>query len=180
MNSTFKQQYHETIVPALMKERGYKNVHEVPKLEKIVINSGFDASIDKSGIEETVSEVSKIAGQKAVITRARKSISNFKLREGMPVGVKVTLRGARMFDFLYKMLAVALPGIRDFRGIPTKLDGSGNYTLGITDHTIFPEASADHKRQIGMDITLVTTASSDEEGSELMRHLGMPFRKRGS
>jgi len=179
MKPFLKEQYEQTVVPELMKKFGYTNVHQVPRIEKVVINHGFDATIDKAQIEEAVKEVSNIACQKAIITKARVSISNFKLREGEPIGVKVTLRGASMYDFLLRMIAIALPGIRDFRGINNKLDGNGNYTLGITDHTIFAESHGDHsRRSIGMDITIVTSASSDDEGRELLSLMGMPFRKR--
>ncbi|MBN2068753.1 MAG: 50S ribosomal protein L5 [Opitutales bacterium] len=180
MTPVLKTFYQEQVLPELKKSQGYKNVHQVPCIEKIVINSGFDASIDRGGVEETTREISRIAGQQAVVTKARKSISNFKLREGMPVGVKVTLRGANMYDFLYRLLAVALPGIRDFRGINDKLDGQGNYTLGISDHTIFAEASQEHKRTIGMDICIVTSANTDAEGLELLKLMGLPFRKKNS
>lgn len=174
-----KEFYKNTVVPELTKSRGYSNVHEVPSVVKVVINSGVDASIEKSALQDVVNDIALIAAQKPVQTLARKSISNFKLREGMPVGVKVTLRGQRMYDFLYRLIAVALPTIRDFRGIPSRLDGNGNYTLGITDHTIFPEVSIDGGRRgtLGMDITIVTTAKTDEEGRELLSLLGMPFRK---
>lgn len=180
MTPVLKTQYQEQVLPKLKEALGLKNVHQVPYIEKIVINSGFDASIDRGGVEETAREISRIAGQKAVVTKARKSISNFKLREGMPVGVKVTLRGANMYEFMYRLLAVALPGIRDFRGVNDKFDGQGNYTLGVVDHTIFAEASQDHKRTIGMDISFVTTATSDEDGRQLMTLMGMPFRKKNS
>jgi large subunit ribosomal protein L5 len=175
---TLKKYYAEEVVPALKKSRGYKNVHEVPAIEKVVINSGINAALDKVAVQDTLRDIGLIAGQKPVITKARTSISNFKLREGMPVGVKVTLRGNQMYEFLYRLLAVALPSIRDFRGVPTKLDGRGNYNLGIGDHTIFPEISIENvKRTVGMDITIVTTAKNDAEGAELLRLMGMPFRK---
>lgn len=171
--------YRDTVVPALRESRGYKNIHEVPKVEKVVINSGIGVATDKSAYDDTVRDLGLISGQKAVLTKARKSISNFKLREGVPIGAKVTLRGDRMYDFLFRFLSVALPGIRDFRGVPTKLDGQGNYTIGISDDTIFPEISVDgHKHQTGMDITIVTTATTDDDGRELLQLLGMPFRKR--
>jgi large subunit ribosomal protein L5 len=173
------QYYVDSVVPELMKSRGYSNIHEVPGIEKVVINSGFDATVEKGQIKDIHREISSIAGQQAVITKARKSISNFKLREGMPVGVMVTLRGRQMYEFLYRMLSVALPGIRDFRGVKNRLDGNGNYTLGISDHTIFPEAHGDSgKLAIGMDICISTTAKTDEEGHELLTLLGVPFRKR--
>jgi large subunit ribosomal protein L5 len=173
-----KEKYNQSIVPELMKEHGYRNVHQVPKVVKIVINHGFDADVDKGGVEEAVKTFARISGQQPVITRAKKSISNFKLREDMPIGVKVTLRGGRMYDFLYRLVAIALPGIRDFRGVPTKLDGKGNYTLGINDHSIFPEITGEHKTTYGMDITLVTSAATDEEGTALLKKFGMPFRKK--
>lgn len=173
-----KKYYAEEVVPALKKSRGYINVHQVPAVEKVVINSGVSASLDKAAVTDTARDITLISGQKPIITKARKSISNFKLREGMPVGVKVTLRGNQMYEFLYRMLSVALPSIRDFRGMPNRLDGRGNYNIGIADHTIFPEISIENvKRTIGMDITIVTTAETDEEGAELLKLLGMPFRK---
>ena len=173
------QYYTESVVPELKKNRGYRNIHEVPRLQKIVINSGFNATTEKGQIEEIVRDLSNIAGQKAVVTKARKSISNFKLREGVPIGVMVTLRGRQMFEFLYRMIAVALPGIRDFRGVKDRLDGTGNYTLGISDHTIFPEIHGDSaKHSIGMDICITTSAKTDDEGRELLALLGIPFRKR--
>lgn len=173
-----QQFYNETVVPALKENLGYTNIHQVPCIEKIVINTGFGAEVEKGQIQEITKEISNIAGQKAVITKARTSISNFKLREGMPVGVMVTLRGRQMWEFLYRMISVALPGIRDFRGVKDRLDGNGNYTLGVTDHSIFPEAHGDHnKYTLGMDICITTTAKTDKEGKELLRLLGIPFRK---
>ena len=173
-----KTTYNEEIVPALMKSRGYKNVMQVPKIDKIVLNSGVGASSDKNVINDIAKDIGLITGQKPIITKARLSISNFKLREGMSVGVKVTLRGNSMWEFLYRLISVSLPLIRDFRGIGKKMDGRGNYTLGITDHTIFPEINVDtHKHLVGMDVSIVTTASNDEEGLELLTLLGMPFRK---
>lgn len=164
-----------------MKSRGYKNTLQVPKIEKIVLNSGVGSNNDKNVLDDIVKDFSLITGQKPVITKARKSISNFKLREGMPIGVKVTLRGNHMWDFLFKLITVSLPLIRDFRGIGSKLDGGGNYTLGITDHTIFPEINVDtHKHTVGMDVSIVTSASTNEEGLELLTLLGMPFRKRAA
>lgn len=182
MNEPFlKKHYKEVVLPELQKALGYKNVHEVPAIEKIVLNSGINASRDKNWINDLAKEMGLIAGQKPVITRARKSISNFKVRQGMPLGAKVTLRGDRMYDFLYRMLVVALPAIRDFRGIPTKLDGRGNYNLGIEDHTVFPEINVDSNRPaIGMDVTIVTSAATDKEGRELLKLLGLPFRKPSS
>jgi large subunit ribosomal protein L5 len=173
-----KTYYRDTIVPALIKDRGYKNRHQVPAIEKVVINSGMNASIDKAGITDTVQDITNIAGQRPILTKARKSISNFKLRQGMPIGAKVTLRGAAMYDFLHRLIAIALPAIRDFRGVSNKLDGNGNYTIGIGDHTIFPEISVDNvKRVMGMDITIVTTTNDDDVARELLKHFGMPFRR---
>ena len=173
-----KTSYNETIVPELIKKLGYKNRMQVPKVEKIVLNSGVSATKDKSVMNEVVKDLGLITGQKAVVTRARKSVSNFKLREGMPVGAKVTLRGNQMWEFLYRLITVSLPIIRDFRGVGKKMDGRGNYTLGISDHTIFPEISVEgHKNTTGMDICIVTTAQTDAEGLELLTLLGMPFRK---
>lgn len=176
-----KKHYQDVIIAEMKKLHGYENVHVVPCLEKIVINSGFDANIDKKEIASTQKDISAITGQHSVITIARKSVSNFKLREGMPVGTMVTLRGAAMYEFLYRLIAVALPGIRDFRGVQEKLDGSGNYNLGIADHTIFAEINTDgSKRTIGMDISFVTSAKTDAEGRDLLRLFGMPFRKKQS
>ncbi|BET69292.1 50S ribosomal protein L5 [Opitutales bacterium ASA1] len=173
-----RKHYQEVVVPELQKLHGYKNIHQVPRLEKIVINSGVDASADKNVMAELVKDIAAISGQKPVVTKARKSVANFKLREGMPIGVKVTLRGTSMYEFLYRLVAVALPTIRDFRGIPTKFDGRGNYNLGITDVTIFPEISVEtHKAHPGLDIAFVTTAQTDDEGRDLLKLFGMPFRR---
>ncbi len=173
-----KQQYLEKVLEELKQECGYKNVHEVPFLEKVVINSGISANEDKSRLEDVFSLIQTITGQKPVYTLSRKSISNFKLREGAKIGVKVTLRGDQMYHFLYKLINITLPLIRDFRGVSKKMDGKGNYTFGIQDHTIFPEASSSDsgKKSIGMDITIVTSADSDDEGRSLLFKLGMPFR----
>jgi large subunit ribosomal protein L5 len=181
MKPFLKAQYEEIAIPELKKKFGYTNVHEVPRVVKVVINHGFDASVEKAQIDEAVKEITNIACQKAVVTLSKKSISNFKLRENQPIGVKVTLRGNAMYEFLVRLIAIALPGIRDFRGVSGKLDGHGNYTLGITDHTIFAESHGDHsKKAIGMDITIVTSAKTDDEGRELLSLLGMPYRKRSS
>ena len=178
-NIPFLQQaYQEQIAPALMKSRGYTNKHEIPKLVKITLNTGIDADADKTQIADIQRDLSAIAGQKAVLSKSKKAISNFKLRQGQIVGAYVTLRGEAMWNFLYRLLAVALPTIRDFRGVPTRLDGQGNYTLGINDFTIFPEISVENvKRTLGFDITIVTTANTDDEGRELLKLLGMPFRR---
>ena len=171
-----KKAYKENIVPELMKSQGYKNLHQVPGIERVVINTGIGAE-DKGVVQEVADQLSAIAGQRAVVTKARVSVSNFKLRAGMPIGAKVDLRGNSMWDFIYRLINIALPAIRDFRGVPSKMDGRGNYTLGITDITIFPEINVDgQKRTTGLDITFVTTANTDEEGKELLRLLGMPFR----
>ncbi len=175
-----KQFYKDKIVPDLMKTQGYKNLHQVPTLDRVVVNTGFGVQ-DRGVVQEIADQVSNIAGQKAVITKARISVSNFKLRAGMPIGAKVDLRGNAMWDFVYRLINIALPAIRDFRGVPGKLDGRGNYTLGISDITIFPEINVDQqKRTTGLDITFVTTAGTDKEGTELLKLLGMPFRKSGS
>jgi large subunit ribosomal protein L5 len=150
----------------------------VPKLVKISINTGIDAEADKNQIADIQRDIAAIAGQKPVLAKSRKAIANFKLKQGQVVGCHVTLRGNSMWEFLHRLIAVALPTIRDFRGIPTKLDGQGNYNLGITDHSIFPEITIENvKKHIGIDITIVTTASSDDEGRELLKLLGMPFRR---
>ena len=173
-----KKIYAEKVVPELKKSLGVDNPHLVPNLEKIVISSGIRSEAPKDWVAEVVKEITKITGQQPVVTKARKSIANFKLREGQPNGVKVTLRGARMWEFLYKFIAVVLPSIRDFRGVSSKLDGAGNYNYGVSDHTIFPEVTVDpNRKNIGMDITIVTTAQDDNGGRELLKLLGMPFRK---
>ena len=174
-----KKVYQDKVVPALMKELGYKNVHQVPKIEKIVLNSSFGAEMDKNGINDLRNDIANLSGQAPVIVKAKISVSNFKLRQGMPVGVKVTLRGNQMWEFLYRMIAISLPNIRDFRGVRSKLDGNGNYSLGITDHSIFPEINVERQRvNVGLHVCITTTANSDEEGSKLLQLLGMPFRKR--
>jgi large subunit ribosomal protein L5 len=176
--SILQKHYNEKVVPALMEKFGYKNPHEVPAIKKIVINSGFSATADKNHVQYVNDEIAKISGQRPVTTKAKLSISNFKLREGQPIGCKVTLRGAAMYDFLIRLINIALPCIRDFRGVPTRFDGQGNYTLGLNDHTIFPEVSAEGTNAtIGMDVCINTSALSDEEGRELLKLFGMPFRK---
>ncbi|EDY82269.1 ribosomal L5P family C-terminal domain protein [Verrucomicrobiia bacterium DG1235] len=173
-----KKFYDDVVAPGLKKSLGYKNDMQIPVIEKVVLNIGVNAAADKSVLEEAVKNMSAIAGQAAVRTYARKSIANFKLREDMPIGCKVTLRGARMWDFLYRLLAVGLPSIRDFRGVHSRFDGNGNYSLGITDITIFPEISTDAiKYQSGLEFTIVTSAATNKEGKELLSLLGMPFRK---
>jgi large subunit ribosomal protein L5 len=173
-----KKTYFEQVVPALMASRGYKNKHQVPKLEKIVLNTGIGADADKNVIADTAKDIALIAGQKPILNKSRKAIANFKLKQGQVVGCSVTLRGDSMWHFLMRLLAVALPTIRDFRGVPNKLDGQGNYNIGITDFTIFPEISVESaKRHMGLDITLVTSAQTDDEARELLKLLGMPFRR---
>jgi large subunit ribosomal protein L5 len=178
---TLKKQYKEVIVPALMKEFGYKSIMQVPRLEKIVINQGIGRAATgddkKKIVEVTQQELSTIAGQKAVITHSKKDISNFKLRKGMPIGVKVTLRGARMYEFCERLIAVALPRIRDFKGINDKFDGRGNYTLGIEEQIIFPEIDIDKVSKImGMEISFICSSDSDKESYSLLRHFGLPFK----
>ncbi|MBI5382354.1 MAG: 50S ribosomal protein L5 [Opitutae bacterium] len=173
-----KKHYAEVVVPELVKLRGYKNKHQVPKLVKVVLNTGIDSEADKNVIADTQRDMNLIAGQKTVLAKSRKAIANFKLRQGQVVGCHVTLRGDSMWEFLYRLIAVSLPTIRDFRGVSSKLDGQGNYNLGITDHTIFPEISLEGvKKHIGVDITIVTTAENDDEGRDLLRLFGMPFRR---
>jgi large subunit ribosomal protein L5 len=175
---TLKKLYAEQVVPELTKTRGYKNKHQVPKLVKININTGIDADADKNQIADIQRDIAAIAGQKPILNRSRKAIANFKLKPNQIVGCSVTLRGVAMWEFLYRLLAVALPTIRDFRGVGSKLDGQGNYNLGITDHSIFPEISTESvKKHIGLDVTIVTTAETDDEGRELLKLLGMPFRR---
>jgi large subunit ribosomal protein L5 len=175
---TLKKLYSEQAAPALIKSRGYRNPHQVPRLVKIVLNTGIDAEADKNQIADIQKELALIAGQKPVLARARKAISNFKLKEGQIVGCHVTLRSNAMWEFFYRLVAIALPSIRDFRGVSPRLDGQGNYNLGITDITIFPEITVESvKKAIGLDITIVTSANTDDEGRELLRLLGMPFRR---
>lgn len=171
--------YKEKIVPQLKESRGYSNVMQVPKLQKVVINTGISRAKDREVFTEATQLLTDITGQKPVTTKARKSISNFKLREGDPVGVKVTLRGQKMYDFVERLINVALPRVRDFRGTSVKaFDGAGNYTLGVTEQTIFTEVNVDRlKHTIGMDITFVTSAQSDDECRELLALMGMPFAK---
>jgi large subunit ribosomal protein L5 len=175
---TLKKRYKEEIVPALMKEFSYKTVMQVPKLEKIVLNQGVGAAIaDKKIIDIATEEMTMITGQKAVQTISKKDISNFKLRKKMPIGVRVTLRRDRMYEFLDRLISVALPRIRDFRGIESKMDGNGNYTLGVPEQIIFPEINIDKVNKInGMNITFVTSANTDEEGFALLKEIGLPFK----
>ncbi len=178
---TYKTKYRNEIVPALMKEFGYTSIMQAPNIEKIVINQGVGrhSVVDKKIIDTSIAELSAITGQKAVATTSRKDISNFKLRKGVPVGVRVTLRKDRMYEFLERLIAVSLPRIRDFKGISGKLDGRGNYSLGISEQIIFPEIDIDKvTKMLGMEITFVTSAKTDEEAYALLREYGIPFKKR--
>ena len=175
-----QQKYKDEIVPSLMNKFNYGSVMQVPKVEKIVINMGVgDAVQNTKALDSAVEELSLISGQKPLITRAKKSIAGFRLREGMPIGAKVTLRGERMYEFLQKLISVSLPRVRDFRGISKKaFDGRGNYTLGVKEQLIFPEINYDKVNKVrGMDIVIVTTSNTDEEARELLAGLGMPFQK---
>ena len=176
--ASLKQYYKETIVPALTKQFGYTTVMQVPRLEKIVINEGLGMAVaDKKIIETAIAELTAITGQKAVQTLSKKDIAQFKVRKQMPIGVRVTLRHQMMYEFLERLIRVALPRIRDFNGIESKLDGRGNYTLGITEQIIFPEINIDSiQRILGMNITFVTSARTDEEGYALLKECGLPFK----
>lgn len=179
MATKLKTQYQETIVPKLMEQFKYTNVHQVPKVIKVTVNRGLgEAAQNAKALESSLSEIATITGQKPVVTRAKKAIAGFKLRKGMPVGIMVTLRSDRMYEFLDRLINLSLPRIRDFRGIsPKSFDGRGNYTLGIREQLIFPEVDYDSIDQIrGMDISIITTANTDEEGRALLKELGMPFR----
>jgi large subunit ribosomal protein L5 len=177
--ASLKNEYQERIVPLLMKEFGYKSIMQVPRLEKIVLNQGLGiATADKKVIDTAIAEMTAITGQKAVETLSKKDISNFKLRKKMPIGVRVTLRDKKMYEFLERLIRIALPRIRDFKGIEGKLDGRGNYTLGIQEQIIFPEINIDAiSKLLGMNITFVTTAQTDEEGFALLKEFGLPFKK---
>ncbi len=177
MKARLYQKYVNEVRPALVEKQKYQNVHQVPRLEKIVVNMGVSASSEKGAIEDAAKDLSTITGRKPVISKSRKSIANFKLREGQAIGCRVTLRREVMYEFLDRLVAAALPGIRDFRGISTRsFDGRGNYSLGIADQTIFPEIELDKiKRQQGMDITIVTSARTDAEALALLKLMGMPF-----
>jgi large subunit ribosomal protein L5 len=180
MMNQLKKKYQDEVIPSLMKKFNYKSVMQVPAIDKIVINMGVgDAVQNSKALDNAVEELALISGQKPVITRAKKSIAGFRLREGMPIGAKVTLRGERMYDFLQKLIAVSLPRVRDFRGISKKaFDGRGNYTLGIKEQLIFPEINYDKVNKVrGMDIVIVTSSNTDEEARELLTQLGMPFQK---
>jgi len=177
--STLKEKYLQEVRPALMEQFSYKNIYEVPRLEKVVINMGIgEGKENPKLLDAAVLELAQITGQRPVVTKAKKSVASFKLREGMSIGCKVTLRGERMYDFVNKLLNVALPRVRDFRGVsPRSFDGRGNYSLGLKEQIIFPEIDYDDIEKVqGMDITIVTTARTDEEARELLKLLGMPFR----
>ena len=180
MSSRLKEQYQNEIVDAMIKKFGYKNIMEVPKLDKVVINMGVGEAKDNAKLlDSAIADLEKITGQKAVVCRARKSVANFKLREGMAIGCKVTLRGEKMYEFVDRLVNLALPRVRDFRGVnPNAFDGRGNYALGIKEQLIFPEIEYDKVDKVrGMDIIVVTTAETDEEARELLAQFGMPFKK---
>lgn len=182
MTARLKTRYNEKAVPALKAEFNYANVHQIPRLTKIVVNMGLGEAVQNPKIIESAqSELSQITGQRAVVTRAKRSIASFKLREGMPIGTAVTLRRARMWEFLDRLISVALPRVRDFRGVNAKgFDGKGNFSMGVREHIIFPEIDYDKTDKIkGLNVTMVTTAVTDEEARSLLTHLGMPFRKPG-
>ncbi len=183
MNSRLYKKYAEQVKPALIEKRGYKNVHQVPHIEKIIVNMGVSASLEKSAIDDAARDLTTITGRKPVISKSRKSVANFKLRKDQPIGCHVTLRRDAMYEFLDRLVAAALPRIRDFRGIsPRSFDGRGNYSLGIEDQSIFPEIDLEKiKRHQGMDVTIVTSTQSDTEAFELLKLMGMPFaNKSGS
>ena len=178
--SRLKEQYQNEIVDAMIKKFGYKNIMEVPKLDKVVINMGVgEAKENAKVLESAIADMEKIAGQKAVVTRAKNSVANFKIREGMPIGCKVTLRGEKMYEFVDRLISLALPRVRDFRGVnPNAFDGRGNYALGIKEQLIFPEIEYDKIDKVrGMDVIFVTTAKTDEEARELLKQFNMPFAK---
>ena len=180
MSTTLKKQYDEKIAPALMKQFNYSTPMQIPRLVKIVLNEGLgDATQDKKIIETAINELTAITGQKAVQTLSKKDISNFKVRKRMPIGVRVTLRRDRMYEFMERFIRIALPRIRDFKGVPGKLDGRGNYTVGVTEQIIFPEINIDNvTKMTGMNITFVTTAKTDEEGYALLKEFGIPFNNK--
>jgi large subunit ribosomal protein L5 len=177
MKPRLYEKYVSEVIPALKEKRKYSNIHQIPKMEKIVVNMGVSASLEKGAIDDAVKDLTMITGRKPVISKSRKSIANFKLRENQPIGCRVTLRKEAMYEFFDRLVATALPRIRDFRGISTRsFDGRGNYSVGIADQTIFPEIELDKiKRTQGMDITTVTSAPTDEEALDLLKMMGMPF-----
>jgi len=180
MKPRLYEKYVNQVRPALQAKRQYRNVHQIPRLEKIVVNMGVSASLEKGAIDDAAKDLAMITGRKAVVSKSRHSIANFKLREGQPIGCRVTLRREAMYEFFDRLVAVTLPRIRDFRGIsPRSFDGRGNYSLGIADQTVFPEIELDKiKRQQGMDITIVTSARRDEEALDLLKLMGMPFAEK--
>ena len=180
MKPRLLEKYENEVKPALKEKRGYKNVHQIPKLEKIVVNMGVSASLEKGALEDAAKDLSAITGRKAAISKSRHSIANFKLREGQPIGCRVTLRREAMYEFLDRLVAATLPRIRDFRGIsPRSFDGRGNYYLGLADQSVFPEIELEKvKRQQGMDITFVTSAQTNDEALDLLKAMGMPFAEK--
>ena len=181
MKPRLYEKYVSEVLPALREKRGYKNIHQIPRLEKIVVNMGISASLEKSAIDDAAKDLAMITGRKPVISKARHSIANFKLREGVPIGCRVTLRRDAMYEFFDRLVATTLPRIRDFRGVsPRHFDGRGNYTMGISDQTVFPEIELDKiKRQQGMDITIVTSAETNDEAFDLLKLMGFPFSETG-
>jgi len=181
MKPRLYEKYVNEVLPALKEKRGYKNVHQIPRLEKIVVNMGVSASLEKNALDDAAKDLTLITGRKPVISKSRKSIANFKLREGQPIGCRVTLRREVMYEFFDRLVATTLPRIRDFRGIsPRHFDGRGNYSLGIADQTVFPEIELEKiKRQQGMDVTIVTSAETNEEAFDLLKLMGFPFSETG-
>ena len=181
MKPRLYEKYMNEVRPALKEKRGYKNVHQIPRIEKIVVNMGVSASLEKGAIDDASKDLAMITGRKPAISKSRKSIASFKLRENMPIGCRVTLRREVMYEFFDRLVATTLPRIRDFRGVsPRRFDGRGNYTFGIPDQTVFPEIELDKiKRQQGMDITIVTSAQNDDEALDLLKLMGMPFSEPG-
>jgi large subunit ribosomal protein L5 len=181
MKARLYEKYVKEVAPALKEKRGYKNVHQIPRLEKIVVNMGVSASLEKSAIDDASKDLSAITGRKPVISKSRVSVANFKLREGQPIGCRVTLRRDAMYEFFDRLVATTLPRLRDFRGVsPRHFDGRGNYSVGIADQTVFPEIELDKiKRQQGMDVTIVTSAPTNDEAMDLLKMLGMPFSETG-
>jgi large subunit ribosomal protein L5 len=180
MKSRLYEKYKNDVVPALKEKRKYTNVHQIPKMEKIIVNMGISASLEKGAIEDAAKDLSQLTGRKPVISKSKKAVASFKLRENQPIGCRVTLRRDAMYEFFDRLVATALPRIRDFRGLsPRKFDGRGNYTFGITDQTIFPEIELDKiKRQQGMDITIVTSAPTNDEAQDLLKMMGFPFSEK--
>lgn len=180
MKARLYEKYVKEVAPALKEKRKYTNIHQIPRIEKIVVNMGVSATLEKSALDDAAKDLTMITGRKPAICRSRKSIANFKLRQGQPIGCRVTLRRDTMYEFFDRLVSTALPRIRDFRGIsPRSFDGRGNYSLGVPDQTIFPEIELDKiKRQQGMDITIVTSANTDDEARDLLKLMGMPFIER--